>query len=448
MARKYAGRLALCVLAGMLALPAWAEEITVKNDSVVDFGEAVIVGDFIAGERAGVQLTSPCNGTIVAIQVLWLQGTPGHLASVEEAIYIYGAGAFPVPGSELELLEAPVLEPGYLNEYRYLDEAQQVPLEVPIGAGDKFYVVLEFANATDVGNGGPSVVRDVGGCSSDANVLYGDIGLGMHWYNFCLIISGDIAIRAIIDCPGATGACCYTNGNCSDDIEEDDCVVEFGATWYEEQTCAEVTCIARGACCRDGGCLQLVDEATCVAIGGVYAGDGTDCDDDVCETGACCMLDGSCDLVFGFECDALGGTYQGVGTSCDPNPCPQPRGACCFGTVCIANQTEANCGNSGGDWAGAGTDCTDGDDDGTADACEPEENCRGDSNCDGGLNFDDIDYFVAAIVSETNWEALFTGVPPCEFINNDCNWDGSINFDDIDPFVDGLVGGECIPEPT
>ncbi len=52
------------LLLGTIAL---AEEVVVKNDSVVDFGDAVIVGDFIPGEHAGARLTSPCDGTIVAV---------------------------------------------------------------------------------------------------------------------------------------------------------------------------------------------------------------------------------------------------------------------------------------------------------------------------------------------------------------------------------------------
>ncbi len=70
--------------------------------------------------------------------------------------------------------------------------------------------------------------------------------------------------------------------------------------------------------------------------------------------------------------------------------------------------------------------------------------CAGDSNCDGSMNFDDIDYFVAALVAEANWEAMFTGTPPCSFkVQNDINNDCNVNFDDIDGFVARLVEGGC-----
>lgn len=368
---RYMLPLYIAVLA--VVLPALGEEIVVKNDSVVDFGQAYIVGDFIAGEHAGARLTSPCDGVIVAVQILWLEGTPGHPQSLEEAIHIFDGGGFPTPGSELEILEGPVMTPGYLNEFRYLDEAQTLLLNVPVTAGQNFYITLEFANPTDVGNGGPSVVRDVDGCQAGRNVLYGNIGAGWQWYNFCVFLGGDLAIRAVIDCPGTTGACCYTNGNCAEEIEQDDCEAEFGAAWYEGLTCNDITCAARGACCRMGGCLQLVEQNDCEAIDGVYAGDGADCDDDVCVAGACCFGDGSCELLFEFECLTADGEFQGHGTTCDPNPCPQPTGACCFGEICIEDQTEEECTGAGGQWAGPWTDCTDYNGNGIPDACE--ESC-------------------------------------------------------------------------
>jgi len=343
---------------GLLLVPlsTYAEEVVVKNDSITSFGQAVIVGDFIAGEHAGVRLTSPCNGTIVAVQILWLEGTPGHGQSLEQAIHIYDGPNFPTPSAQLALLEGPVLTPGYWNEFRYLDETQQFPLNVPVTAGQNFYVTLEFANPTDVGNGGPSVVRDTNDCQSGRNVLYGNLGMGWNWYNFCLLLAGDLAIRAVIDCPGATGACCHANGTCENELEQEDCGA-FGDVWSQGLNCTQVTCTARGACCRAGGCLQLVTESTCAGVGGSFAGGGTNCDNQVCVAGACCFVDGECAENFGFQCTGLGGTFGGPGTDCTPNPCPQPEGACCFDEFCIEGQTESACTGALGLWVGAFTDC-------------------------------------------------------------------------------------------
>lgn len=427
----------------LLALPVTAEEVLVRNDSIVAFDEAVILGDFIAGERAGVRLTSPCDGTIVAVQVLWLEGTPGHPQSLEEGIYIFADGSFPTPGAELAKLEGPVLTPGFMNEFRYLDEAQTIPLDVPIGADQNFFVALEFYNPTDVGNGGPSVVRDVTGCQAGRNVLYGDPGLGWGWWDFCFLISGDIAIRAVIDCPAATGACCYASGLCADEIEEVDCIAEFGAQWHEGQSCEQISCDPRGACCRLGDCLTLVEPSVCESIDGVYAGDGTNCADQVCISGACCIAaTGECVQNFEFQCVVMGGNFQGPGSTCEPdNPCPQPLGACCFDTVCLGDQLEAQCMGSGGEWAGPGTNCDDLDGNDVADVCESGAPlCAGDLNCDGIVDFDDIDPFVAALGCQGGEPHCWD--PNCPWLNGDCNADDTVDFDDIDPFV-ARIGASC-----
>lgn len=51
-----------------LATAAQAVEVTVQNDTI---GDQVPVGDFVAGEEAAVFLASPCNGNIVALQIVW-----------------------------------------------------------------------------------------------------------------------------------------------------------------------------------------------------------------------------------------------------------------------------------------------------------------------------------------------------------------------------------------
>ncbi len=64
------------------------------------------------------------------------------------------------------------------------------------------------------------------------------------------------------------------------------------------------------------------------------------------------------------------------------------------------------------------------------------------------ITFDDIDFFVAALVSEADWTTLHGGSPTCDYLgNNDCDFNGSVNFDDIDPFVDALVSGQCAQPP-
>jgi len=402
------------------------EEFVVQNDSIVDFGTAVIVGDFVEGEMAGARLASPCNGTLVAVQILWLEGSPGHGESLENAIHIYDGTSFPTPGTELETLVGPVMTPGYWNEFRYLDEAQVFPLEVPVTEGQEITIALEFFNPTSVGTGGPSIVRDVDGCQDGRNVLGGNLGMGWDWYNFCMLLAGDVAIRMVIDCDGVTGACCRAIGSCVEEQEEEDCQ-EFGDEWHEGLTCGEITCIPSGACCRMGGCLQLIEQSTCEGpLEGVYAGNGTNCVDSVCVEGACCDIYGDCTEVFEVEC---GDDFQGPGTTCEPNLCEQPQGACCFGTFCQSGQTEDDCVGAAGEWVGPFTDC------GPPNPCEETPDCPWDLSGNGIVDPVDV-----GIVKQYYGCAVGTGDPVCD--QSDLSGNG-----DVDPVDVGVVKQHYGPCP-
>ncbi|MBK9128755.1 MAG: hypothetical protein IPM13_13290 [Phycisphaerales bacterium] len=80
------------------------------------------------------------------------------------------------------------------------------------------------------------------------------------------------------------------------------------------------------------------------------------------------------------------------------------------------------------------------------DVCEGPVLCSGDSDCDGDVDFDDIDFFVAALSGEASWinlHVLIHGAPPsCAYANNDVSADGVVTFDDIDPFV-AAIGSAC-----
>ncbi len=71
------------------------------------------------------------------------------------------------------------------------------------------------------------------------------------------------------------------------------------------------------------------------------------------------------------------------------------------------------------------------------------------------MDFNDINYFVAALVGSTqqqqeeNWKSYYRILhdgenPPCQFLPaNDANGDGHVTFDDINPFVACLVNHGC-----
>ena len=414
----------------LAAGPAPAAETEVRNDSLNPPDTGVVFGDFAVGEMAGVTLTSPCNGSIVAVRIFWLP--LGALETLEENIWIFdtatASGGSVHPGPVLLQLEGPVMTPGFMNEFRYLDGGGSVPIDVPVTNGQQFLVALEFGVATDVGGGSASVVRDRDGCQSGRNWLYGRLSDDdpYEWHNFCSAgLLGDIVIRVMVDCEEPTGACCDSEAVCTNDVRESNCQ-GAGETFFVGQTCAQVTCPApTGACCNGtGGCLDGQEQTYCENdLTGIYAGNGTTCAQDVCFLGACCMPTGECLQHVEAQCLAEGGTFQGIGTSCDPNPCPQPTGACCISAqTCVDGQTYANCTSWPGEWAGPFTQCF-------ADLCPICDD--GDANQDSYVDLADYAKFQMCFGSPAA-----AGDCKCLDMDND----NDVDLDDCDRFEPALTG--------
>lgn len=185
------------------------------------------------------------------------------------------------------------------------------------------------------------------------------------------------------------GACCFesvlreTNIFCEDEITRSDCIENGGVFAGDGTLCSEVDCeslIPRGACCLENvpvdlaaACFDNLTELECTTLGGTYAGDDTLCEDVNCdellELGACCfeVFDGPelqvvCqDGLTEQECvQEFRGVFAGIGTTCMNTDCGEVLqvGACCFGTVCVDEITEASCLDDGGVFQGVGTDCS------------------------------------------------------------------------------------------
>jgi len=184
-----------------IATLAAANEVTLQNDSLTDNSTGTIQAGFVPGEKAAAWLTTPCDGNIVAAQVFWrsLFGNTGE--TIQSSIDIYRSGTFPVPGALAQEIAGPVLTDGVLNEYRYLDENNTVPLLVPVVQDETFIVALTFAEAPDPTEG-PSVVDDDDGIEPNRNAIYASIGGGQFmWFsNTTLGVTGDWVIRAVVDC--------------------------------------------------------------------------------------------------------------------------------------------------------------------------------------------------------------------------------------------------------
>lgn len=208
------GRVLVAIIAGLLCLSAplaRATEVTVQNDSAADGPQTTVCTCFIPGDEVASWLTSPCDGDIVAVQVLWRSQFSGAPTTQETAIRIYDAGAFPTPGAVLTnqgavpaVIQAPILADSLsVNEYRHLDQAMTTPLSVPVSNGQAVAVSLEIFNQSSGNVFAPSAVYDLDGCQASLNgVLTTPPGT---WTDACLLgVTGDWVIRAVVDCGPTT----------------------------------------------------------------------------------------------------------------------------------------------------------------------------------------------------------------------------------------------------
>ena len=197
----------LCVLAATLAflwasLPRSAQQVTVLNDSITTINPTgAIQTGFVDGEGAAAWLTSPCEGEITAVQVLWLSLTGGAPVSLQEAVRVYEAGIFPSPGTIRADLPGPLLTDGFFNEFT-------LPTPLPVANGEQFVAELIFLDPPSVL--GPSVVTDVDGCQAGKNGIFAIPPAS--WFSSCLLgVSGDFAIRGLVTCT-ALPTLIFTNG--------------------------------------------------------------------------------------------------------------------------------------------------------------------------------------------------------------------------------------------
>ncbi|WP_223787782.1 DUF11 domain-containing protein [Marinicella meishanensis] len=185
-------------LLGLLWSHSDAAEVTLQNDSLVDFSQGAIQSGFVANELGAAWLESPCDGDLVAVQIFWRSLNGGSASTIEQGIGIFEAGTFPEPGMELETIVGPVLNDGVFNEYRFLDENSVIPLIVPVTQGETYVIAFQFEN-TPIPTG-PSLVTDADGCQTGKNSIFA-IPPNL-WFDSCLLgVSGDFVIRAVVDCP-------------------------------------------------------------------------------------------------------------------------------------------------------------------------------------------------------------------------------------------------------
>jgi len=255
--------------------------------------------------------------------------------------------------------------------------------------------------------------------------------------------SGDVVTRttwsSAVTCTPGVGSCCLPSGACQV-MAVQDCQTAQGTYRGDNTDCVTPCPAPTGACCFSNGfCINNLTAAQCAGAPGTWQGSGSTCSgpsSNQCPSGACCMPDGTCvDAVSSVQCAAMGGAFRGVGTLCSGQSCPQPTGACCTSTGFCLQIVQTDClGIPGGVWNGPFTTCADGNGNGTADLCEPD--CgSADFDGDGDTGTDlDIEAFFACL-----------GGDCCAMCGSaDFDTDGDTGTDlDIEAFFRVLGGGGC-----
>ncbi|HKQ96509.1 MAG TPA: multicopper oxidase domain-containing protein, partial [Candidatus Polarisedimenticolia bacterium] len=96
-----------------------------------------------------------------------------------------------------------------------------------------------------------------------------------------------------------------------------------GVTWRPRLVVSYTPLVITGACCQGAACTSQTP-AACLALPGLYQGNGTTCSPNPCfvPTGACCASNGTCSEATQAACTGGGGTYQGDATACAAVDCP------------------------------------------------------------------------------------------------------------------------------
>jgi hypothetical protein len=130
----------------------------------------------------------------------------------------------------------------------------------------------------------------------------------------------------------------------------------LGGVWHPEwSTCAPNPCARPHVCCVDGVC-HLVLLGACGNLGGEWHAEWDSCVPDPCVLQRACCIGETCQLATLEECPALGGVWHSDWESCAPNPCAVAH-VCCVGEECVLVY-EAECATLGGVWHPEWSACT------------------------------------------------------------------------------------------
>ena len=171
---------------------AHAQEIELKNDSLVDGGTAAIQLGFVNGEVGCASFVVPAEYfplQLKRVQFFWTSQAGDAGPSIQDSIRIYDSG---LPEPNLVFLsDPPQLIDGFLNEFdfSFFDIIFEEPTVITIG--------LAFSDAPNGDVNKPSLVTDIDGCQWGLNPIFAIPG---GWQDTCQYgVSGDWVIRAIVE---------------------------------------------------------------------------------------------------------------------------------------------------------------------------------------------------------------------------------------------------------
>ncbi|MBX3396332.1 MAG: hypothetical protein KF841_13295 [Phycisphaerae bacterium] len=212
----------------------------------------------------------------------------------------------------------------------------------PNGASDLFLSVNE-AQCYLIRIGGVAGASGTGvlsiNCGPNTQCCPGDVNLN----SVVDLIDVPIFVGILLDpIPPSDPAYCAANVNGDAAIDGRD-IQTFIDVLLSGESC-EI--LAQGACCNGPSCIET-SQLACIASGGEYQGNLTECASGACSTlafGACCLPNEVCTEFTLGTCTAQGGDFQGDGSVCTPATCtpPPPPVTCDFEFVAEVEATDPN----------------------------------------------------------------------------------------------------------
>ena len=229
-------------------------------------------------------------------------------------------------------------------------------------------------------------------------------------------------------------SCCLPGGGC-ETLGLASCGLAGGVYIDDVGQGCTVACL-RGSCCFENGfCFPQVEQELCEAQGGLFYGSGVTCPPVPCDStdlGTCCLLDGSCSSALPADCVSNGGDWLGFGSACADSPCELLDIACCFPTQCLELPADS-CLASGGSLEAIGG-CTDA-------VCDPKACCL-----TGGVCVDLLrSTCVASGGSPESNAACDTTQCQAPSCPGDVDGDGQVAFGDL--LATLSVWGPCVDCP-